>query len=99
MAEERVESKLYNSVELKLYNSMNNEKEIFNPKVAGKVSMYVCGVTAYDLSHLGHARAAVSFDILFRYHQSILNLFTNFQSFLSFLIGFCFQLHILVALI
>lgn len=67
MAEERVESKLYNSVELKLYNSMNNEKEIFNPKVAGKVSMYVCGVTAYDLSHLGHARAAVSFDILFRY--------------------------------
>lgn len=59
MAEERVE--------LRLYNSMTNEKEIFNTKVPGKVSMYVCGVTAYDYSHLGHARAAVSFDILYRY--------------------------------
>ncbi|OIV90914.1 hypothetical protein TanjilG_16874 [Lupinus angustifolius] len=53
--------------ELKIYNSMTNEKEIFKPKEPGKVSMYVCGVTAYDYSHLGHARAAVSFDILFRY--------------------------------
>lgn len=59
MAEERVE--------LRMYNSMTNEKEIFNTKVPGKVSMYVCGVTAYDYSHLGHARAAVSFDILYRY--------------------------------
>ncbi|WJX21368.1 cysteine--tRNA ligase [Trifolium repens] len=59
MAEERVE--------LRMYNSMTNEKEIFNTKVPGKVSMYVCGVTAYDYSHLGHARAAISFDILYRY--------------------------------
>nr|QDJ95143.1 cysteinyl-tRNA synthetase [Astragalus bisulcatus] len=54
-------------VELRIYNSMTQQKEIFNPKVPGKVSMYVCGVTAYDYSHIGHARAAVSFDILFRY--------------------------------
>ncbi|PNY01416.1 cysteinyl-tRNA synthetase-like protein [Trifolium pratense] len=59
MAEERVE--------LRLYNSMTREKDIFNTKVPGKVSMYVCGITAYDYSHLGHARAAVSFDILYRY--------------------------------
>ncbi|GLT91832.1 hypothetical protein SLE2022_097030 [Rubroshorea leprosula] len=51
----------------KVYNTMTNQKEVFTPKVPGKVGMYVCGVTAYDLSHLGHARAAVSFDILFRY--------------------------------
>ncbi|XP_045807514.1 cysteine--tRNA ligase 2, cytoplasmic-like [Trifolium pratense] len=59
MAEERVE--------LRLYNSMTREKDIFNTKVPGKVSMYVCGITAYDYSHLGHARAAVSFDILYRH--------------------------------
>ncbi|XP_058763827.1 cysteine--tRNA ligase 2, cytoplasmic-like [Vicia villosa] len=59
MAEERVE--------LRIYNTMTNEKEIFATKEPGKVSMYVCGITAYDYSHLGHARASVSFDILYRY--------------------------------
>ncbi|KAK2663797.1 hypothetical protein Ddye_002371 [Dipteronia dyeriana] len=54
-------------MELKLYNSMTQQKEIFTPKVPGKVGMYVCGVTAYDYSHLGHARAAVAFDVLYRY--------------------------------
>ncbi|PWA49090.1 Aminoacyl-tRNA synthetase, class 1a, anticodon-binding [Artemisia annua] len=53
--------------ELWLYNTMSREKELFKPKVEGKVGMYVCGVTAYDLSHIGHARVYVSFDILFRY--------------------------------
>jgi len=56
---------------LRLHNSKNNKKEIFKPEVEGKVSMYVCGVTAYDYSHLGHARAAVSFDILVRYPISL----------------------------
>ncbi|KAL9317150.1 hypothetical protein ACSQ67_013667 [Phaseolus vulgaris] len=51
----------------RIYNSMTQQKEIFKTKIPGKVSMYVCGVTAYDFSHLGHARAAVSFDILTRY--------------------------------
>ncbi|QHO36086.1 Cysteine--tRNA ligase 2, cytoplasmic [Arachis hypogaea] len=54
-------------LEFRIYNSMTQQKEIFKPKNPGKVSMYVCGVTAYDFSHLGHARAAVSFDILYRY--------------------------------
>ncbi|KAI4357789.1 hypothetical protein L6164_001715 [Bauhinia variegata] len=53
--------------EFKVYNSMTQQKEIFKPKNPGKVGMYVCGVTAYDFSHLGHARAAVNFDILYRY--------------------------------
>ncbi|KAI3914616.1 hypothetical protein MKW92_017248 [Papaver armeniacum] len=53
--------------EFQLYNSMTKQKEIFIPKEPGKVGMYVCGVTAYDLSHIGHARAYIAFDVLYRY--------------------------------
>ncbi|KAF8099446.1 hypothetical protein N665_0243s0009 [Sinapis alba] len=53
--------------ELWLHNTMSKKKEVFKPKVEGKVGMYVCGVTAYDLSHIGHARVYVTFDLLFRY--------------------------------
>ncbi|ESR61679.1 hypothetical protein CICLE_v10014843mg [Citrus x clementina] len=56
---------------LKIYNSMTQQKELFTPIVPGKVGMYICGVTAYDLSHLGHARAAVSFDLLYRYLEHL----------------------------
>ncbi|XP_078159783.1 cysteine--tRNA ligase CPS1, chloroplastic/mitochondrial-like isoform X1 [Carex rostrata] len=52
---------------LLLFNSMTKQKEKFKPIVEGKVSMYVCGVTPYDLSHIGHARAYVAFDVLHRY--------------------------------
>ena len=56
---------------LHLYNSMSRTKEEFkasgDPSTAQRVTMYVCGVTVYDLSHIGHARAYVSFDILYRY--------------------------------
>lgn len=45
---------------------MTRKKELFKPKVEGQVGMYVCGVTAYDLSHIGHARVYVTFDVLFR---------------------------------
>ncbi|XP_011036605.1 PREDICTED: cysteine--tRNA ligase isoform X1 [Populus euphratica] len=55
------------SSELWLYNTMSRKKELFKPKVEGKVGMYVCGVTAYDLSHIGHARVYVTFDVLLRY--------------------------------
>ncbi|KAK9276819.1 hypothetical protein L1049_006355 [Liquidambar formosana] len=55
------------NMEFRVYNTMTQQKEIFKPKIPGKVGMYVCGVTAYDLSHLGHARAAVAFDVLYRY--------------------------------
>jgi len=52
--------------DLWLYNTMSRQKEVFKPKVAGKVGMYVCGITAYDFSHIGHARAYVTFDCLYR---------------------------------
>ncbi|KAJ7544037.1 hypothetical protein O6H91_09G062600 [Diphasiastrum complanatum] len=52
---------------LKIFNTMTRQKEIFKPKVTGKVSMYVCGVTVYDYSHIGHARVYVAFDVLYRY--------------------------------
>lgn len=52
--------------ELRVYNSMTQQKELLVPLVEGKVGMYVCGITAYDFSHLGHARAAVAFDLLYR---------------------------------
>lgn len=54
------------SPEVWLHNSMSKKKELFKPKVESKVGMYVCGVTAYDLSHIGHARVYVNFDLLYR---------------------------------
>ncbi|OVA16358.1 Cysteinyl-tRNA synthetase/mycothiol ligase [Macleaya cordata] len=58
--------------EFQVYNTMTKQKEIFIPKEPGKVGMYVCGVTAYDLSHIGHARAYVAFDVLYsRYLQHL----------------------------
>ncbi|GER51709.1 cysteine--tRNA ligase [Striga asiatica] len=53
--------------ELWLYNTMSRQKELFKPKFEGKVGMYVCGITAYDFSHIGHARVYVAFDVLYRY--------------------------------
>jgi cysteinyl-tRNA synthetase len=52
---------------LRLHNTFSGRLEEFVPLVAGKVGMYVCGVTVYDRSHIGHARALVTFDVVFRY--------------------------------
>jgi len=52
---------------LKIYNSIAREKQVFIPIVAGKVSMYVCGMTVYDYCHLGHARVMVVFDMINRW--------------------------------
>ncbi len=52
---------------LKIYNSLTKSKEEFIPLEEGKVKMYVCGVTVYDRVHIGHARAAVVFDVIFRF--------------------------------
>ena len=46
---------------------MSGRKEDFVPLVAGQVRMYVCGITAYDVCHVGHARSAIVFDIMKRY--------------------------------
>ena len=50
-----------------LYNTLTRKKEEFVPIKDKKVGMYVCGITAYDSCHLGHARAAVVFDVIVRY--------------------------------
>ena len=52
---------------LKVYNTIQREKEVFVPAEGNTVRMYVCGVTVYDDCHLGHARAYVSFDVVRRY--------------------------------
>jgi cysteinyl-tRNA synthetase len=52
---------------LKVFNTLAGKKEEFAPLEKGKVKMYVCGPTVYDLSHIGHARSAVSFDAIYRY--------------------------------
>jgi cysteinyl-tRNA synthetase len=52
---------------LKIYNTLTGEKEPFEPLVPKQVRMYVCGVTVYDYSHIGHARSALVFDVIRRY--------------------------------
>ncbi|MEI8118249.1 MAG: cysteine--tRNA ligase [Methylophilaceae bacterium] len=52
---------------LKIYNTLAREKQVFTPIIAGKVSMYVCGMTVYDYCHLGHARVMVAFDMVNRW--------------------------------
>ncbi|QFU22021.1 cysteine--tRNA ligase [Shewanella eurypsychrophilus] len=52
---------------LKLYNSLTRQKEEFKPLQPGKIGMYVCGITIYDLCHIGHGRTFVSFDMIVRY--------------------------------
>lgn len=52
---------------LQLFNSLTRQKELFTPIEAGKVGMYVCGMTVYDYCHIGHARVMVVFDTLARH--------------------------------
>lgn len=53
--------------EIKVFNSLKKEKEIFQPIQEGRVGMYVCGPTVYSDVHLGNCRTFVSFDIIYRY--------------------------------
>jgi cysteinyl-tRNA synthetase len=52
---------------LQIYNTLSKEKQPFTPIVKNKVGLYVCGITVYDLCHMGHARTYLSFDIVLRY--------------------------------
>ncbi len=58
---------LYKENQLKIYNSLSKSKELFEPVVAGRVGMYVCGPTVYSNVHLGNIRTFMSFDMVFRY--------------------------------
>lgn len=55
---------------LQIYNTLTKEKAPFVPLEEGKIKMYVCGITVYDLCHIGHARVMVSFDVITRYLRS-----------------------------
>jgi len=57
----------YKENQLKIYNSLSGQKEIFNPLNNGHVGMYVCGPTVYSNVHLGNVRTFMSFDVIFRY--------------------------------
>ena len=57
--------------QLYIYNSLSRKKELFEPLVPGHAGMYVCGPTVYGDPHLGHARPAVTFDLVFRYLKHI----------------------------
>lgn len=52
---------------IRIYNTLSQKKEEFQPIEPGKVRMYVCGMTVYDYCHLGHARVLVAFDVITRY--------------------------------
>ncbi len=58
----------------RIYNTLTRKKEALIPLYAGEVRGYVCGVTVYDLSHVGHARSALVFDVIRRYLR-----FTGYQ--------------------
>ncbi len=58
---------LYNTQELKIYNSLTKKKEVFTPLEPGFVGMYVCGPTVYSNVHLGNVRTFMSFDVIYRY--------------------------------
>lgn len=55
---------------LHIYNTLTRQKEQFRPLQAGKVGLYVCGITVYDVCHVGHARTYLSFDLMVRYMRS-----------------------------
>nr|WP_036308895.1 cysteine--tRNA ligase [Methyloglobulus morosus] len=54
---------------MKIYNTLTRKKEVFQPRVPGKIGMYVCGMTVYDYCHIGHARVMVVFDTVARYFR------------------------------
>ena len=56
---------------LEIHDTLTREKRLFTPLVPGKVGIYVCGVTVYDHVHVGHARAAIVFDIVTRWLRQI----------------------------
>ena len=52
---------------IRIFNSMTGQKQELQPLQAGRVGMYVCGDTVFDLCHMGHARSKIAFDVVRRY--------------------------------
>jgi len=67
--------------QIRIYNTMSREKEVFVPLTPGKVNMYVCGPTVYDYIHIGNARPVIFFDVVRRYLEAVgyeVNYIVNF---------------------
>ena len=56
---------------MKIFNTLSGKKEVFEPIEDNKIRMYICGMTVYDDTHIGHARTFLSFDLIVRYLRSI----------------------------
>lgn len=56
---------------IQLYNTLSRKKEEFKPLVPNQLGLYVCGPTVYGEAHLGHARPAITFDLVFRYFKHL----------------------------
>ena len=56
---------------MKIFNTLSGKKEVFEPIEDNKIRMYICGMTVYDETHIGHARTFLSFDLIVRYLRSI----------------------------
>ena len=56
---------------LVIYSTFTGKKEEFVPTAPGQVKYYVCGITVYDHSHVGHARSVIVFDVIYRYLTSL----------------------------
>jgi cysteinyl-tRNA synthetase len=52
---------------IRIHNTVSQRKEVLEPLVPGEIRMYACGPTVYDRAHIGHARAALTFDVIWRY--------------------------------
>ena len=56
---------------LRIHNTLTRSLEEFKPLHAGKVGMYVCGMTIYDLCHMGHLRMMMAFDVIYRWLRTL----------------------------
>ncbi|MFO7484370.1 MAG: cysteine--tRNA ligase, partial [Oceanibaculum nanhaiense] len=66
---------------LYLHNTLTRQKEEFQPLDPGNVRMYVCGPTVYDYAHIGNARPAVVFDVLYRVLKALYPTVTYVRNF------------------
>jgi cysteinyl-tRNA synthetase len=62
---------LYDTNQIRIYNTLSGEKEVFEPITKGHIGMYVCGPTVYSNVHLGNVRTFMSFDMIFRYFKHL----------------------------
>ena len=68
-------------MELRVYNTLTREKEVFQPVEPGKVKIYVCGVTPYNHPHIGNARPFIVWDVIHRYFERQGMQVTHIQNF------------------